>query len=68
MKRRYYVDFMKFIGICCLFFAHVQGPEYLEEIRGFDVPMLVILSGVLTSTSVKKIIIHRNIYTGELKD
>lgn len=54
MKRRYYVDFMKFIGICCLFFAHVQGPEYLEEIRGFDVPMLVILSGVLTSTSVKK--------------
>ena len=53
--RKYYVDVMKFIGICCLFFAHVKGPEVLENIRGFDVPMMVILSGFLAVSSFEKV-------------
>ena len=54
IKRKKYLDFMKFIGLCCLFFAHVQGPYLLEEIRGFDVPMLVIISGILSISSIEK--------------
>ena len=54
-KRNKSLDIMKFIGMCCLFLAHVQGPVVLEEIRGFDVPMLVIISGVLAESSIKRI-------------
>ena len=54
-NRKYYVDVLKFIGICCLFFAHVNGPEFLENIRGFDVPMMVILSGFLAVSSFAKV-------------
>lgn len=54
VERKRYLDIMKFIGVCCLFFAHVQGPYILEEIRGFDVPMMVIISGVLAVPSIKK--------------
>lgn len=53
-ERIKYLDYMKFIGICCLFLAHVQGPFILEEIRGFDVPMMVLISGFLATTSITK--------------
>lgn len=54
-NRKYYIDVMKFIGIGCLFFAHVQGPDIAENLRGFDVPMMVLLSGFLSTSSLKKI-------------
>ena len=52
--RKYYVDVLKFIGICCIFFAHVKGPEFIQNIRGFEVPMMVNLSGFLAVSSFGK--------------
>ena len=54
-ERKKYLDIMKFIGVCCLFLAHVQGPFILEEIRGFDVTMMVFISGLLSISSMDKI-------------
>lgn len=53
-ERKKYIDVMKFMGICCLFLAHVQGPFFLEEIRGFDVPMMVLISGSLAVSSIER--------------
>lgn len=54
-ERKKYLDLMKFIGIACLFLAHVQGPFIIEEIRGFDVPMMVIISGILAPASLNRV-------------
>lgn len=53
--RKYYIDFLKFIGLLCLFFAHVDGPAWIENIRNFDVPLMVILSGMLGSMSINNV-------------
>lgn len=53
-KRKYSIDYLKFIGIICLVLAHVQAPKFIEEIRGFDVPLMVFLSGILGAESYKR--------------
>lgn len=53
-KRYYYVDFVKFIAVICLFLAHVNTPKVLMEIRGFDVPTMVVLSAVLARGSFER--------------
>lgn len=54
-KHLYYIDVLKCIGLFCLVLAHVSAPEWLEEIRGFDVPLMVFVSGMLSKSSVKKV-------------
>lgn len=39
-------DFLRCIGITCIVLAHVGLPEALFQLRNFDVPLLVILSGL----------------------
>jgi fucose 4-O-acetylase-like acetyltransferase len=39
-------DFLRFIGISCIVLAHVDAPGYLFQIRNFDVPLMVFLSGI----------------------
>lgn len=61
--RRYELDFLKALGLLCILLAHVNPPQFVFQLRNFDVPMMVILSGILTRTSHKhsasKIVPHR---------
>lgn len=52
--RKYYVDLIKVLCIICLFLAHVNAPQVIQNIRGFDVSVMVILSGMLAKTSFEK--------------
>ena len=49
--RKYYVDLMKVLCMVCLFLTHVNAPQVVQNIRGFDVSVMVILSGLLAKTS-----------------
>ena len=49
------IDWLKTIGTLCLFLAHVDAPFVIKEIRGFDVPLMVFISGVLASSSLTRV-------------
>lgn len=40
------IDFLRFIGISCIILAHVDIPRIIFQARNFDVPLMVILSGI----------------------
>ena len=46
LQRNSIYDFLRFIGIVCILLAHMGIPNTLFQIRNFDVPFLVILSGI----------------------
>lgn len=46
--RKDYIDLLKTIGIFGIIAAHVGSPQWVMMIRNFDVPLLVILSGLLS--------------------
>lgn len=39
-------DFLRFIGIACIILAHVGVNGVMFQIRNFDVPLMVLLSGI----------------------
>ena len=48
MKKEYsYIDFLKVIGLFCIILAHVNPPSIIMQLRNFDVPLMVVLSGFL---------------------
>ena len=49
VKRKYYIDILKVVGLLCLILAHVEAPLVLKEIREFDVSLMVFLSGLLVT-------------------
>lgn len=53
-KRDYSIDWLKAIGTLCLFLAHVNAPFWINEIRGFDVPLMVFLSAILAEGSLSR--------------
>lgn len=53
-KRIEYVDFLKFISLTGIIIAHVGSPNWLMMLRSFDVPLMVIISSLLASYSIKK--------------
>ncbi len=53
-RRDYSLDWLKTIGTLCLFLAHVEAPFWIKEIRGFDVPLMVFLSGLLATDSLSR--------------
>ena len=53
-KRIKYIDFLKFIGLTGIIIAHVGSPNWLMMLRSFDVPLMVIISSLLASYSIKK--------------
>ena len=53
-KRIGYIDFLKALGLLCLLLAHVDAPRWLMQLRSFDVPLMVILSGILAEQSFQK--------------
>lgn len=39
-------DFLRFIGISCIILAHMEPPTILFQLRNFDVPLMVLISGI----------------------
>lgn len=46
MQRNIVVDSMRIIGLFLIILAHVSPPELLFQLRTFDVPMMVFISGM----------------------
>ena len=47
------IDFIRFIGLSMVIFAHVSPPKLLFQLRNFDVPLLVMVSGMSFQLSYK---------------
>ena len=45
------IDILRFIALVGIIIAHIQPPEFLFQLRNFDVPMMVFLSGIAFSLS-----------------
>ncbi|WGY48434.1 acyltransferase family protein [Vibrio sp. ABG19] len=55
VERNFKIDFLRGIGILLIIFAHIDPPDFLFQLRNFDVPMMIFLSGVSFSLSYKSI-------------
>lgn len=53
-QRKYYIDILKTLGLLLIVLAHVNAPILLKEIREFDVPLLIFVSGLLCTSSFSK--------------
>lgn len=40
------IDLLRFIGLSMIIFAHVDPPSILFQLRNFDVPLMVLVSGM----------------------
>ena len=47
------VDILRFIGLSMIIFAHVEPPSILFQLRNFDVPLMVLVSGMSFSLSYR---------------
>lgn len=46
MQRDFGIDCMRVIGLFCIVLAHVSPPYFVFQLRNFDVPLMVFVSGV----------------------
>lgn len=53
-KRNIGIDCLKLIGLLLIILAHTTENSIILQIRSFDVPLMVILSGILSVNSFKK--------------
>jgi len=44
-------DILKTVGIFCIILAHTNADDVIDQIRNFDVPLMVMVSGALFSVS-----------------
>lgn len=49
-----FIDYLKIIGLFCIILAHVCTNQYILQIRNFDVPLMVVISGFLAIDSYKR--------------
>lgn len=55
-KRDFSIDLLRFIGISLIILAHVSIPDDLKQVRAFDVPLMVFVSGLAYSNkSIKDV-------------
>lgn len=47
------IDILRFIGLAMVIFAHVGPPRFLFQLRNFDVPLMVLVSGMSFGYSYK---------------
>ena len=45
-QRNTYIDFLRFIGMSLVILAHVNAPIMVHQVRCFDVPLMVFVSGL----------------------
>ena len=48
------LDILKTLGILMIIIAHSNAPDLVMQIRSFDVPLLVMISGILGVKSYTK--------------
>lgn len=53
-NRDYSIDFLRFLGLTMIILAHTDVPGILFQARNFDVPLMVLISGVAYSLSHQK--------------
>ena len=53
-KRDITIDILKTIGILMIILAHTNPPDIIVQFRSFDVPLLIIISGLLGAQSYSK--------------
>lgn len=46
-------DILKMVGLLCIILAHSHPPSFLFQLRNFDVPLMVIVSGALFYLSLR---------------
>lgn len=49
-----FIDYLKVLGLFLVILAHFNAPEFIMQLRSFDVPLLVFISGYLARKSYKK--------------
>ncbi len=55
MQRNQTIDLLRFIGLSLIILAHVHPPYWLFQLRNFDVPLVVMVSGMaLAHTQIKE--------------
>lgn len=54
VKREVSLDILKCIGMLLIILAHCSAPTFIDEIRNFDVVLLVILSGIVAVKSYER--------------
>ena len=48
-SRNNYIDFLRFIGLSLIILAHIHAPNIIHQIRCFDVPLMLFVSGLAYS-------------------
>lgn len=51
-NRDFYIDFMRFLGLSFIILVHVNCPVWLKQVRCFDVPLMVFVSGLSCTFNV----------------
>lgn len=49
MRRNNSIDFLRFLGLSLIFLAHSSAPTIISQIRSFDVPLMIFISGLTSS-------------------
>lgn len=48
-ERDHSIDILRSLGLFCIILAHIEPPNWLFQLRNFDVPLMVFISGYLYS-------------------
>lgn len=51
MTRDLYIDFLRFLGLSLIILVHINPPVDITQIRCFDVPLMLFVSGLTASTN-----------------
>jgi fucose 4-O-acetylase-like acetyltransferase len=52
--RNYQIDLLRFIGLAMIILAHVEPPDLIFQLRNFDVPLMVLVSGMSFGLAFKR--------------
>ena len=53
-ERIVFIDYLKVIGLLCIILAHICTDQNILQIRNFDVPLMILISGYLAVESLKR--------------
>ena len=67
MVRDLYIDALRAIGILCIILAHVYAPNVVTQLRSFDVPLMLFVSGLSFSGKSMSSSLIRFYYTRTLR-
>lgn len=48
------IDLLRFIGLALIIFAHANIPKFLFQLRNFDVPLMILVSGMSFGLTFKR--------------